>query len=241
MHEIEATLPPIELGQQMPEGQSVHPAEALQRQSFDELALHVPEINDKREHINEAAKDIKNQSKENFALFLTDLNRRLQGSDDTLVHDDTMKIGDKETIAPEDRYDLFTSIYEKVQGADQAVNPARVGDALALATVMLHPFKDGNGRTARTLGYLYRADFNDAGDVQEFGQVIEPRDEARKRGGYMINGYVPYMEEGSSQSDPAQVGAFIDRILQDDTSRLYTSPYGQAPIHAENSSTEVAG
>ncbi len=58
MHEKEPVLPPTELGQQMPEEQPVSPAETLQRQSFDKLALQVLEIHDKRERIDEAAKDI---------------------------------------------------------------------------------------------------------------------------------------------------------------------------------------
>lgn len=206
-----------------------HPREKLDVVEFQEL---LREYNLGGETPEERVEALRGQTKENFALFLSDLNRRLQGSDDTLIHDETMKIGDKESIAPEDRYDLFTALYEKIQNADRAVNPARVGDALALTTVMLHPFKDGNGRTARALGYLYRADFDNPEDIQDFDQLVEPRDEARKRGGSMMYGYVPYVGEGVDQSDPAQVSAYMDKVLQNETDPLYTGPYGQAPLRA---------
>lgn len=210
-----------------------HPREKL---DIDEFQAMLGEYSLGGDTPQDRVEALKSQPKESFALFLTDLNRRLQGSDDTLVHDEPMKIGDKETVAPEDRYDLFTSIYEKIQHADQAINPARVGDALALTTVMLHPFKDGNGRTARVLGYLYRADFNNPEDVQDFNQLTEPRDEARERGGFVINGYVPRLGEGANQSDPTAIDQYINRVLEEEADNLYTGPYGQAQLRAEEQS-----
>ncbi len=204
-----------------------HPREKL---DVEELKSMLEEYGLSGDTPHDRVVALRHLPKESFALFLTDLNRRLQGSDNTLVHDKTMKIGDKQTIAPEDRYDLFTDIYEKIQKSNTDINPERLGDALALATVLLHPFKDGNGRTARALGYMYRADFNDPEAATDFSTLIEPRDQARERGGFIINGYVPYLGEGADQSDPTQIDKFIVRVLHDESDRIYTGPYGQAEL-----------
>lgn len=211
--------------------ESDHPREKL---SLGELQSMLGEYELGGETPRARVEALKKQPKETFATFLTDLNRRLQGSNDTLIHDDTVKIGDKATVAPEERYDLFTSIYEKIQNSDESINPARIGDALALTTVMLHPFKDGNGRTARMIGYIYRADFSKSEERADFDQLAEPRDEARERGGFVINGYVPRLGEEANQSDPAVIDEYISRVLHEEADDLYTGPYGQAPLQGED-------
>ena len=50
---------------------------------------------------------LSSSSKENIALFISDLNRGLTGTESTMIHDQTMKIGEKETVNPEDRYQIF--------------------------------------------------------------------------------------------------------------------------------------
>ncbi len=173
---------------------------------------------------------LRNQSKESLALFMTDLNARLNGSEGSLVHEDAMKIGDKQTVAPEDRYDLFSSIVEKVRNCPEDVNPARVGDTLALTTVLLHPYKDANGRTARMFGYIFRDDIDGLDGQEDFNTLVEPRDQARERGGFTINGYIPYVGEGTDQSDPTVVSGYVDKLLASNDTSLYTSPYGQAEL-----------
>lgn len=172
---------------------------------------------------------LRETSKENLALFITDMNRRLQGSDETLVHENTMKIGERQTIDPSDRYDIFTSAVDKIQKTAGEINPERIGDTLALVTVMLHPFKDGNGRTARLIGFIFRDDFDAPDATETFTALVEPRDLARERGGFIINGYIPYVGEGVDQSKPDEVGGYLDKLLSKD-GRLYTGPYGQAEL-----------
>lgn len=180
-------------------------------------------------------KALRVQSREHIALFLTDLNRKIQGQEEVLIHDKTMKIGDKETVKPEDRYNVFAAAIERIHNSDESINPARIGDALALTTVLLHPFSDGNGRTSRAIGFLYRPEFDLPEDEAEvdFNQLIESRDEKRKKRGFIINGYIPYMEEGIDQSDPQQIDTYINRLLTDDQEGLYTGPYGDAPLKNE--------
>lgn len=173
---------------------------------------------------------LRSKSKEFLAIFMTDLNARLNGSTETLVSDKTMKIGEQSAIAPEERYDLFSRIIEKVKATPEDINPARIGDALALSIVLLHPFKDGNGRTARMLGYMFREDMDGLDALEDFRVLVEPRDTARERGGYMINGYVPYIGKGADQYNPVQVASYIGRVLSSDEPGLYTGPYGQAEL-----------
>ena len=178
-------------------------------------------------------------SAEDIALFMTDMNRRAQGSDDSLVHEEAMKIGEKELVAPDDRYDLFNRVIDIIHAAPNDTNPERIGDALALTTVLLHPFKDGNGRTSRLLGFMLRDDF-DAPDAPEtFDQLIAPRDVARAEGGFVINGYIPYVGEGSDESNPDVVAQYINEVLTSND-RLYTGPYGQAELRAAPKVTEIA-
>jgi hypothetical protein len=178
----------------------------------------------------ERASKLRSIDPQNLALFMSDVNRRTQGSDDSLIHDKVMKIGDKETIEPAERYETFLALDEKIRATDPSINPERVGDALALTTVLLHPFKDGNGRTARLLGFIYREDFDAVDASETFDQLAESRDSIRDSGGFMINGYVPYMSEGSSQSSPKDVEQYIAQILTDSHSNLYTGPFGQADL-----------
>ncbi len=184
------------------------------------------------ENAYERAEKLRAIDADNLALFLSDVNRRVQGSDDTLMSEKTVSIGDKNTVPIEQRYDLFINLDNKIKTSKPNINPERLGDALALTTVLLHPFKDGNGRTARLMGFLFRDDF-DAKDADEsFAILTQPRDEAREKREFMINGFIPYMPEGTDQSKPEAVEKYIDAVLSDGESNLYTSPYGQAELLA---------
>lgn len=178
----------------------------------------------------ERVEALRGQSKESLAVFLTDLNARLNGSEDSLINEETMKIGEKPTVAPEYRYDLFSEIVDKIKESPSDVNPERIGDTLALSTVLLHPFSDGNGRTARMLGYIFRDEIDGPEAQADFDTLARPRDETRKEGGFMINGYIPYVGEGSDQSDPAKVGNYLEKLLTSNDQGLYTGPYGQAEL-----------
>lgn len=185
----------------------------------------------------ERASKLRAISPEKLAFFMTDLNRRIQESETTNIHEEVMKIGKQETISPEDRFDTFMAIDNKIQNSDPSINPERLGDALALATVMLHPFKDGNGRTSRLIGFIFRDEFDATeGQAQEaFNALSSSRDTIREKGGFVINGYVPYMPEGSSQKSPSDVEDYISQVLSDPSTdaRLYTGPYGQASLRQD--------
>lgn len=188
---------------------------------------------------SERAEKLRQSDPQTIALMLTDVNRRTQGSEQTLTSDETMKIGDSVSIDPEERYDLFMKINQRIKNSEEDVNPARIGDALALTTVLLHPFRDGNGRTARLVGFIYREDFDESDAQDTFSQLVASRDSIREAGGFMINGYIPYLDQGADQSDPNVVDDYIDKVLTDSHSdNLYTGPYGQAELNLPQPSIE---
>jgi hypothetical protein len=169
---------------------------------------------------------------ENVAFYLTDLNRRLQGSDETLIHEETMKIGGQETIAPEDRAVLFTGLLDGIKRA-KGVNPARIGDALGLGVVTLHPFKDGNGRTARLMGLLFRDEYDDPGYKDIFEFLTQSKEELMNKGvGTRPVGYIPYFPEGASGSNAEDVSIYLESLLSQNEGRLYNGPAGQEPLIA---------
>lgn len=177
---------------------------------------------------------LKQLSVEGVAILLEDINKSVQGSADSLMsHDKTIKIGDKQTIKPEDRYNVFLRLVDDIKNSSDDVSPERVGDVLALGTVLLHPFHDGNGRTARVIGLLFRDGYGGEEYQSDFDTVVEPRDIARERGGFVIYGYTPRFPEGFDQSDPNQVSAYLSDLLQNENDGAYLSPYGQASLHTQ--------
>ena len=181
----------------------------------------------------ERADQFKNVSLENFAGLIDEINRGVQGSADSLILEDgVMKIGDKETIPVEYRYEVMSELMRLIKESPDNVNPERLGDVAALGIVLLHPFQDGNGRTARIVGSIFHEEYDD-GWENNYGIVSESRDIARERGGFIINGYIPYLPEGKSQSNPEDVIAYLESLLSSEhkDDRLYTGPFGQAPLY----------
>ncbi len=174
----------------------------------------------------------KDLSNEGIAIMLEKINALVQGSNESLMkHDGAMKIGETETLHPADRYDVFSKLVDTIKQTPDDINPERVGDVLALGVVMLHPFHDGNGRTARLVGYMFRDEFGSGEDYEEdFAVLAEPRDEARKRGGFMIYGYTPKLPEGFNQSDPEEVSDFLTLLLTEEAEGSYYSSFEQAPL-----------
>lgn len=170
--------------------------------------------------------------KESIPLFMTDLNSRIQGLDESRIHDKTMKIGDKLTVTPENRYQVFSNIIEKIKEVKGDINPARVGDTLALATVILHPFEDANGRTARAIGFIYRPEFDNEDGSGDFERLIQSRDITREKGGFIINGYIPYTKD-VDLTQTSGVDHYVEQLLTQDTENSYTGPYGQAPLRVQ--------
>jgi prophage maintenance system killer protein len=208
-----------------------HPREVL---SFSELQAMTQEYGIAGSSPAERAESLRKVPHENVVLFMSDINRRLQGSDETLVHERVMKIGEKELIDPSDRLDIFLGVIDAVQQTPEDINPARIGDTLAMAVVMLHPFKDGNGRTARIMGFMFREDYDTSDAADTFSQLAESRDIARERGGFLIYGYVPSLEDGFNQADPIAVGEYLNNLTKSEDPYLYTGPYGQSDLRKES-------
>ena len=141
----------------------------------------------------ERADQFKNVSLEDFAGLIDKINKGVQGSADSLILEDgVMKIGDKETIPVEYRYEVMSELMR-----------------------------------------LIKESSDDVGWENNYGIVSEPRDVARGRGGFMINGYIPYLPEGKSQSNPEDVILYLESLLSSEhkDDRLYTGPFGQAPLY----------
>lgn len=205
---------------------SVMSAEAFRSHVAHEFGIDGDNPQDRIEQLKELAT-------EGLAIFLEDLNKTIQGSSESLVSQDKIvRIGGKETIGLEDRYDVFSHLVDTIKTAPSDLNPARIADTLALGVVLLHPFKDGNGRTARALGLMFRDEYDSQEYEEYYDTVIEPRDQARARGGYMINGYVPKFPDGFDQSDPKQVRGYLEALLEDERPGQYTGCFGEASLAA---------
>lgn len=169
--------------------------------------------------------EVANMNPGQIAVMLTAINSFVRGKDESDISEETMKIGGTPTIAPEDRAEVFINFINDLQSRVDDISPERFGDALALATVLLHPFNDGNGRTARLLGFIFRDDDSDGDD---FYTLIESRDYRREKGGFMVNGYIPRID--GDRSDPKIVSDYLKKCLNSDEDDLYTGPYGQANL-----------
>lgn len=179
----------------------------------------------------ERAEQLRQLSVEGFAILIEYINKAVQGSEDSLMsHEQVIRIGDKNTIALEDRYDVFSALVDSIKRSSQDVNPERLADVLALGVVLLHPFHDGNGRTARVIGLIFRDNYDKEDYQIDYATVIEPRDEARTRGGFMIYGYTPRFNEGFDQSDPGQVIDYLKGLLTENHNGAYISCFGQASL-----------
>lgn len=177
----------------------------------------------------ERLRSLKQMSEEGVALFLTDMNRRLQGSDGSLVHNGTMKVGETPTIAPEDRYSIFSSIIDQIRRMPSDTNPARVGDTLALTTILLHPFKDGNGRTARMLGLIFRDNYDDPDASEVFAKLAASREQIRATGADTVISYAPELPK-EAQSDPTAVGQYLSTLLTEEYPGYVALGYDYAPL-----------
>lgn len=173
-------------------------------------------------------------SNQGIAILWSTINHLAQGSAESLFSGEVVKIGGKETIPEENRYDVFTHLIDSIKNTPPLTNPARIGDAMALGLVLLHPFHDGNGRTARLIGLAFHSpDFDDPDEYEKtFAVLAEARDDARKRGGWMVNGYIPHFPEGFDQSDPQQVAGYLSSLLTDEATP-YTGPFGTASLQQQ--------
>lgn len=210
-----------------------HPREKLDAAGFKDLTA---EYGFTGQDPSERLDNLRHMSPDHVAFFLTDLNRRLQGSNETLVSDQVVKVGEKGTIAPEERAKLFIGLINKIKAAEH-VSPARAGDTLGLGILLLHPFRDGNGRTSRMMALMFRDEFDQPDYEADFYALAESRDEVRAVPGRIpVASYIPYLPEGADQSNVKDVEAYFDTLLHDaENPRLYMGVGGrQAPLHPSN-------
>lgn len=166
------------------------------------------------------------------ALLWDTINRSLQGSSESRIKEGSaMRIGDQETIGPAHRYDVFMKLMADIKNAPEETNPSRIGDVLALGLVLLHPFQDGNGRTARTMGLLFRDEYDAESHAVDYDILTESRDAARERGGFLIYGYTPKFPDRFDQSNPEEVSAYLTSLLNEEKEGAYIGPYGQATLN----------
>lgn len=185
-------------------------------------------------------RQLKSVSVEGIAILIEDINKSVQGSADSLMlHDRVSKIGEQEALSPDDRYDVFIKLVDDIKNAPDNINPARVADTLAMGVVLLHPFQDGNGRTARTIGLLFRDNYDELDYESDYNQITEPRDIARQRGGMVIFGYTPRFADGFDQTDPQSVSKYLSSLLTDSSDEQYISCYGPTMLY-ESASNKAA-
>ncbi|MBP7837672.1 Fic family protein [Candidatus Saccharibacteria bacterium] len=185
---------------------------------------------------------LKQLSVEGAAMLLEDINKTVNNSNDSLVSDSVIMIGNKPTLDVEHRHQVFEQLIHDIRESDSLVSPERVGDVLALGVVLLHPFKDGNGRTARVIGMMFRDDYTGPDAQDSFSTVTESRDRLREKGGWMINGYIPKTD--ADMSDPTQVSIYLRGLLHEEMPGSYVSCFGEAPLekmHNNESSLEQQG
>lgn len=169
----------------------------------------------------ERVEALKGMSAEKIAMLLTDINRRVQGSDDTLMSSKTMKVGDKSVVPAEDRYYLFLHLIKKIGETPADINPERIGDALSVGIVVLHPFKDGNGRTSRVLRLAFDPSYDTSDYENNFNFLASPKNPNNSVS------FIPNFKD-LDQSDPRVVEDYFDRLLSEEDDRLYLGLGGKS-------------
>ncbi len=208
--------------------ETLSPAETLSAADFKDLLTH--EYGLDGETPQARTEQFKQLPADEVARMIDDINTLTRGlTEPSHKEDGPMKIGEQVTIAPEHRYDVFMSLMQDIKDAPGDVNPARIGDTLALGIVLLHPFHDGNGRTARLVGQVFHEEY-DEDYKNSYAILAQSRDEIRKRGGWQVNGYIPHFENGEDQSDPVVVTEYLHQLLASEDAP-YTGPFGPAPLH----------
>ena len=63
---------------------------------------------------------------------------------------------------------------------------------------------------------MYRDDFDATDAATTFTRLSESRDELREKDEFVPYGYVPYIGEGVSQSEPSHITEYIDKLTGSD-------------------------
>lgn len=218
-------------------GEIIH---ATDKYSADEFRDHMKtEFGIDGPTAHERIDQLKDLSIEGAAVLIEDVNKNVQGSADSLMSESAVRIGEQEGIQPENRYDFFCNLMNLIKNAPDTVNPARVADVFSLGIVILHAFQDGNGRTARTIGYMFRDNYTSDSYANDYEVVTESRDDVRKRGGFSVNGYIPFLPPGKNQSNSADALEYLSGLLTNESPNAYTGCFGQAPLRSDAPGAEL--
>ncbi len=196
-------------------------------------SLHVPK--DAVERVD----DIASFRAEDILAAATVLHTELAPNESHEPHDEQSYVkgpgenAEKRMLAkPEERLQIldFASqqlalLKESMQPGEEQAYLARAGNIIALSLVLAHVFKDGNGRTSRTLAHVVREGHINEDDLKIVGAN-------RNEKGFRIDSYVP-TKDGLAM-DPYQLleAAGAKNIPLSETSDYYqfsrsvfTTPY----------------
>ena len=135
--------------------------------------------------------------------------------------------------APDERLPIFDKTVSlaheliqkyRVEGGDQTNLLERLSNLAGFSIVLAHPFKDGNGRTARTLGALIKEGYNP--------ETIETVSKNRPPEGFRVNSYAPtelamsqgslvFLEQLAALEIPFKTSPYRDRQRG-----YYITPFG---------------
>lgn len=137
-----------------------------------------------------------------------------------------------ELMDPEDRYALFDHAASLINKLGQQITKGgeadflkRAANIIALATVIAHPFEDGNGRTARTAAYLFRygppKTKEDSDDLKLVGSNRTTDDS-----GIRLLGFVPRYGDMNGQEFLTAIAALDIPVRDDQTYEEYRKRAG---------------
>jgi len=141
------------------------------------------------------------------------------------------------TLDPSERSVLFDEAAGLVRSLSEMDAPdnteerlARIGDVVALAVLLAHPFEDGNGRTARTMAQLIREGYDGSEQAVKDFKVLGAN---RPTTGYRIKSYAPRTGVGDkmSPSELLAIAASLDIPLDENKKhvarkeRAFDSPF----------------
>lgn len=145
-------------------------------------------------------------------------------------------LDDKELVKPDERIKVFEQVVGLVhelsgrigQGDEEAFLE-RAANLVGLGVVLAHPYEDGNGRTARTLGHLIRYGYDESEEIKNQLRLVSSN---RPGEGFRINSYVPTGAGGDMapeellQSAAALQLPLKSKQVYDMSSRAeFTTPY----------------
>ncbi len=142
---------------------------------------------------------------------------------------------------PEDRLPIMEAAFKlskdlirayKIAGGDPKNVLERIANLTAFSLLMAHPFKDGNGRTARTIAHAIRFGYNKNADAANDLRIVSNE---RPETGFRHNSYTPRTGNTLPSEDPigflgvlaASSIAFDQEKYHGAIQGMITTPYEQ--------------